>query len=309
MTEAAWRYDAEVSSRQPSGHNTAKSLEHLCRLVGGDTPLASLDANRIADAARWRAAEITGRGRPVSAATVNRQIVEMARRLLRRARRVWKLNVDIDIPWGDLKLPEPEGRRPVLTTEDRQRFWSQMRADYEPIFSVYHTMGGRKAALPGLRKSAVDWERDGFTIMLKRKRGQLPREHFIPFNNETRAIFKAEMSKSPGPFVFTYEVQRGPRKGMRMPITYNGIRRVFDNAREGIDIRFHDQRHDVATRVLRKTRNLPLVGKLLGHADLSSTMRYAHVLDDDVRDGLANMSSRNYPEAAEPPLKKEETRR
>ena len=48
------------------------------------------------------------------------------------------------------------------------------------------------------------------------------------------------------------------------------------------DFRFHDFRHDLATKLLRDTGNLKLVQKVLNHADIKTTARYAHVLDEDV---------------------------
>ena len=50
------------------------------------------------------------------------------------------------------------------------------------------------------------------------------------------------------------------------------------------DMRFHDNRHTTATRLIRRTGNLKAAQKLLGHADISTTARfYAHVDMDDLR--------------------------
>ena len=49
-----------------------------------------------------------------------------------------------------------------------------------------------------------------------------------------------------------------------------------------LDFRFHDYRHDFGTKLLRKTGNLKLVQKAMNHRDIKSTLRYAHVLDEDV---------------------------
>ena len=54
-------------------------------------------------------------------------------------------------------------------------------------------------------------------------------------------------------------------------------------AKAGVkDFRFHDYRHDFGTKLLRETGNLKLVQKALNHRDIKSTLRYAHVLDEDV---------------------------
>ena len=55
------------------------------------------------------------------------------------------------------------------------------------------------------------------------------------------------------------------------------------------DFRFHDYRHDFATKLLRETRNLKLVQRALNHADIKTTTKYAHVVDDEVAAGLDAM--------------------
>ena len=47
--------------------------------------------------------------------------------------------------------------------------------------------------------------------------------------------------------------------------------------------RFHDVRHDMATKLLRQTNNLKLVSRALNHADIKTTSRYAHVLTARLR--------------------------
>ena len=58
--------------------------------------------------------------------------------------------------------------------------------------------------------------------------------------------------------------------------------------------RFHDFRHDFATKLLRETGSLKIVQRALNHADYKSTERYAHVQDEDVRNALESVQkSRN----------------
>jgi len=93
-------------------------------------------------------------------------------------------------------------------------------------------------------------------------------------------------------------MQRHPNRGKRQPITYNGFRRTMTTALKaaGItDFRIHDLRHDFASKLLRATRDLALVKTALKHADISSTVRYAHVLDEDVREGIAALEIAGTP--------------
>ncbi|MEN6586151.1 MAG: tyrosine-type recombinase/integrase, partial [Sulfuricella sp.] len=86
-------------------------------------------------------------------------------------------------------------------------------------------------------------------------------------------------------------------KGERYPVTYEGMktrwRRKKAEAGAG-DMRFHDNRHTAASRLLRKSGNLKAVQKLLGHADISTTARfYAHVELDDLRSLMEAPSHKN----------------
>ncbi|MEM7047900.1 MAG: tyrosine-type recombinase/integrase [Pseudomonadota bacterium] len=49
------------------------------------------------------------------------------------------------------------------------------------------------------------------------------------------------------------------------------------------DLRLHDLRHTFATVALDRTKNLALVGGLLGHSHSATTARYAHLMDDPKR--------------------------
>ena len=46
------------------------------------------------------------------------------------------------------------------------------------------------------------------------------------------------------------------------------------------DVRIHDLRHSFASRALAQGLVLPMIGRLLGHTDVSSTARYAHLAQD-----------------------------
>ena len=51
-------------------------------------------------------------------------------------------------------------------------------------------------------------------------------------------------------------------------------------------INFHTLRHTAATWILKKTNNLRITKEILGHANINTTMKYAHVLDEEKRNAL-----------------------
>jgi integrase len=47
-------------------------------------------------------------------------------------------------------------------------------------------------------------------------------------------------------------------------------------------VRLHDLRHTYASQAAGMSETLPMIGRLLGHAQLRSTARYAHLDDREV---------------------------
>ena len=90
------------------------------------------------------------------------------------------------------------------------------------------------------------------------------------------------------------------QEGFQVRACHDGVSARKALADAGIpDFRFHDLRHTFATRLLRKTGNLKLVSRLLGHTTVETTTRYAHVLDGDLQSAMDDFS----------PLGKTESRR
>jgi integrase len=55
-------------------------------------------------------------------------------------------------------------------------------------------------------------------------------------------------------------------------------------ARAGLkDVRIHDLRHTFASTAVAAGQGLPMIGKLLGHTQVQTTARYAHLAADPVR--------------------------
>lgn len=50
----------------------------------------------------------------------------------------------------------------------------------------------------------------------------------------------------------------------------------------------HTFRHTFATDLYRETSNIRLVQKALGHSDLSTTMIYTHIVDDELEQAMKN---------------------
>jgi integrase/recombinase XerD len=81
------------------------------------------------------------------------------------------------------------------------------------------------------------------------------------------------------------------RKGGKMSRHYvlAMIYRLSKSAGIGKRAHPHMLRHTFATDLLRQTKNLRLVQKALGHADLSTTQIYTHIVDDELESAMKGL--------------------
>ena len=99
----------------------------------------------------------------------------------------------------------------------------------------------------------------------------------VYLNSRARALI--ERQPRSGPYVFPCPV--GPMR----PMAESSSLRVWYlvRRRAGIeDVRLHDLRHNFASQAVMQGIPLPTVAKLLGHRQVSMTLRYAHVADREV---------------------------
>lgn len=310
LSDALQRYWHEVAKHKPSADDTFKALEDIERLLGPETLLTDINSEKIAAAAARRAAEPimvrkrdgpVSTGKVVSLSTVNRQVIEPLRRVLRRARRVWRVPIDLeDINWSDIRYREPEGRTRELTIEEGERFWAALRSDYHPICRFYLLTGRRRSEVIALTKFDVDLRANVARYAIVKRNRKDKRAKTL--STMQAAILRSEMEKSRVEAVFTYEIQRGERRGERAPITQAGLKTELKRAFRLaglVDFHQHDMRHTFASALLRANGgNYGAVQKALEHTDIKSTQKYAHVLDADVVAGIEKLeASRSYPGA------------
>jgi len=55
-------------------------------------------------------------------------------------------------------------------------------------------------------------------------------------------------------------------------------------------VRLHDLRHSFASRALALGEGLPMIGELLGHSQVNTTARYAHLARESVRASTARVA-------------------
>ena len=83
----------------------------------------------------------------------------------------------------------------------------------------------------------------------------------------------------------------GHKPGSHLTDLQHPWRRI--RARAGLDdVRIHDLRHSFASGGLLVGEGLPMIGKLLGHTQVQTTARYAHLANDPVKSAANRIASR-----------------
>jgi integrase len=81
----------------------------------------------------------------------------------------------------------------------------------------------------------------------------------------------------------------GTKPGARLSDLQPFWQRV--RARAGLkDVRIHDLRHTFASTAVAAGQGLPMIGKLLGHTQVQTTARYAHLAADPVKDAAERVA-------------------
>lgn len=179
-----------------------------------------------------------------------------------------------------------EGRNPAQHAEmrrehNRERFLTEveLRALFmalrdEPNKSAAHVLaflaatGARKGEALGAKWEHIDYQRRLWTVPVS-KNG---RRRHIPLSDAALAILERQRSWASGAFVFPGS---DPDKQLADP--NRAWRRAKKRAGLDKDLRIHDLRHTFASTLVGKGRSLHEVGTLLGHSQISMTMRYAHL--------------------------------
>jgi integrase len=284
LDDVAGRYWQEVGKYHAGARATERQLGYLIEFFGKDKLLPDFTDDDVARLVAWRRGHQRRDGRLIGPFAVN-DTTEQLKKLFTRARKQWHVHFDHEPRWRNHWLKEPQERVRELVGDEGERLEAATREDYAPFFAFAKASGLRLAECL-LLWSEVDWSTRQIT-----KLGKGDRRVTVPITTTIREILWPLRGHDPE-HVFTYIVRRtgdGRVAGERAPLKYDGARRQWLRLRKRAGVatfRFHDFRHNLATKLLRQTGNLKLVQRALNHADLATTTRYAHVLDDEVTAAL-----------------------
>ena len=166
-------------------------------------------------------------------------------------------------------------------------------ADYlQPMVLLSLNTGLRRGEVLQLRWADVDLlQRE---LIVRGDNAKSGKTRHIPLNNEALTTLQQWRSDSRS----TAWVFAG-NDGERMQAVKTSWKGVLASAAI-VDFRWHDLRHHFASRLVMNGADLNTVRELLGHSDLSMTLRYAHLSPEHKADAVAKLCDSDEHELESP---------
>jgi len=250
------------------GHEN--SLQHLNRFFKG---------KRLSDVTPESTAHyVAERSKKVSPASVNREL-SCLKCVVNRAVEWGRLEANPILRVRKFKEPEPTAR--ILTAEEIRRLMGACAPHLEPIVLTGLCTAMRRSEILSLKWDQVDLCKK--TIHVERTKSGKSR--IIPINSVLLdELSRLRQANGKSEHVFLDPASERPMKD---------IKTAFRAAcrRAGIKgLRFHDLRHHAASKMVEAGYDLVTVSKILGHASIQTTMRYAHPTSENIRRAVETLA-------------------
>lgn len=154
----------------------------------------------------------------------------------------------------------------------------------KPLVLLVLNTGLRRGEALGLTWRAIDFRRGLVHVEAATSKSGQSRD--VPMTSEARAVLEAYRDQQipsgatePDPSAYLFVMSDGSRLQSIGAKTWDALM----VAAKLKDFRFHDLRHDYASRLVTAGVDLYSISKLLGHSDIAMSQRYAHLAPDYLR--------------------------
>lgn len=284
VDEAFIRYWNEDACRLPTANDIERGLKKLRAMLGNiglhdinDAVVSVFVAKRRADRVILR------NGKPgkklVSPATVNRE-TDLLKAVMHRAEDRWGVEIG-RVNWKAQRLIEAAPSERYLSVEEADRLLAEAAPHLVgPLLFALYT-GARRGNIESLDWAQIDMQ--GRTVRFQQK-SKKPggKPHTVPLAEPLWLYLANLKPKSRGP-VWLFQ-------GRKL-VDWSD---AFRNACRRAEIKgatFHGLRHTAATWMRRQRIPLELVKEILGHANIRTTMRYAHIDNEEKNDAVAAIAT------------------
>lgn len=217
----------------------------------------------------------------VSNATVNRELVILSSFISKM--RLWKYKTS-DLKPIKYKLKEKaENIKYLKDWQTAQKIIDRAKPHLKPIIYTALYTGLRRGNILGLMWENIDFENNLINVKVKDRTKDGGKNLTIPMIDKLKEILLEQPRINE--YVFNYKGNPvSDIKHSWHSIFYDAKGKLIDPALPYTN--FHTLRHTAATWLLKATNNLKITQEILGHANITTTMKYAHIMADEKRKAL-----------------------
>jgi integrase len=178
-----------------------------------------------------------------------------------------------------LRVKEPDKKPAFLTEEELKKVNEAMERLPKHVRLAFETMlwtGLRVSEVAGLTGEDVIQEEG--KVFLRVRAGKGAKERLVPVLDRNLALDLLRLSKERGKLPL-FGVSAGTLKDYAYKV----------KRASGVNFHSHRLRHTLATRLLAKGVRIDVVQKILGHASINTTRRYAETLPDAIKELAVNI--------------------
>ena len=203
---------------------------------------------------------------------------------------LWDIRPDGSNPCRHVKRFREENRERFLSDAEYQRLGTALKeieadgSETPPAIAAVRLLmltGCRLSEIQKLRWEHVDLEAGELRLPDTKTGAKV-----VYLGDPPIAVLRGIDRQDGNPWVIA-----GRKPGSHLTDLQHPWRRI--RARAGLnDVRIHDLRHSFASGGLLVGEGLPMIGKLLGHTQVQTTARYAHLANDPVKSAANRIASR-----------------
>ena len=202
---------------------------------------------------------------------------------------LWGLRPDGSNPCRHVKKYKEEKRERYLSTDELARLGEVLRqCEQEGIESASTINLIRLLVFTGCRLSEIQilkWDYVDLDNGVLRLPDSKTGEKIVHIGGAAARILSGIERLDDNPWVIP-----GKYANTHLQEPQRPWRRI--RARAGLDnVRIHDLRHTFASVAVSGGQGLPMIGKMLGHTQVQTTARYAHLATDPIKQATADVSA------------------
>lgn len=211
-------------------------------------------------------------------ATVNRHIATL-KHMMTKAYQWGYIKKEQNDAIHEIEMLKENNRRlRYLDRDEAELLLLQCSAHLKPIVTVAINTGMRRGEILNLKWEQIDLKNG--LILLSQSDTKNAERREIPLNASAKAAITSQVRRVDIPYVF-YNAKTGTRI-TEIKTAFNGACRRAKIK----DFHFHDLRHTFASWLVMAGIPLLTVSKLLGHATINMTLRYAHLAPNHLSEAV-----------------------